>query len=118
MAKCESAAGGLVTAQDQAGGVGFGDQLAVFVGDFTFDVADGAAALNDAAFGAQFGDAHGAKEIDFEFYGGERLAGSKGAGEGNAHGGVGNVAQDAAVDGAHRIEMFFAGFEKHDGAAI
>src|SRR5260221_4896726 len=112
------AAGGLFAAQDEARGIGLGYQFAVFVGDAAFDIADGATALDDVAFSAQFGDANGTQEIDFEFDSGERFAWREGAGESDAHGGVGDVAKYAAMNGTHRIEVLGADLQEHHGAAV
>jgi len=60
--------------KDEARGIGLGYQFCRFVGDSAFDIADGATALDDVALGAQFGDANGTQEIDFEFDSGERFA--------------------------------------------
>src|SRR5580765_4018473 len=112
------ATGGFFATEDQAGGTGFGDELSVFVGDFAFDIADSAAALDDTAFGAEFGFANRPQIVDFEFDRRERFLGREGAGESKAHGGVGDVAENSAMQRAHGIEVLRAGLQGDDCAAV
>jgi hypothetical protein len=99
------AAGGLVAAQNEAGGIRFCYEFSAFVGDFALNVADGTTALDYAALGAELRLADGPQKIYFEFHGGERFAGRESGSESDTHRGVGNVAENAAVHCTHWIKV-------------
>jgi hypothetical protein len=62
--------------------------------------------------------ANRAQEIYLEFDSGEGFARPKRASEGDAHSGIGNVAENATVKSAHRIEVLRAGLQSNYGTAI
>lgn len=113
-----SAALGLLPAEDHAGGRRARDQLALGVCDVAINHADGTAALDHFTHGAELFLPDRAQEIDFQFEGGEGFAVRERGGEGDAHGGVGDVAEDASVQGAHGVRVRLIGFEFNDGLAM
>src|SRR5215210_7288478 len=66
---------------------------------------DAAAALDDAAVRDQPPGPERAQEVDLQLERGERLSRLEGREVRRAHGGVGEVAEDAAVDRAHRVRV-------------
>jgi hypothetical protein len=108
----------LLSAQHKAGGIRFRDEFSVLIADLTFHIANRAASLDHAAFSAKVPLANWSQKIYFEFDSGERFAGRKRAGEGEAHRGVGYVTQNAAVKRTHRIEVLLASLQSNHGAAI
>jgi hypothetical protein len=86
--------------------------------DVALKHADGAAALDHFSDGAELFLPNGAKEIDLQFESGEGFAVGERGGEGDAHGGVGDVAEDASVQCAHGVRVDLVGIEMKDGFAI
>lgn len=111
------AAAGLVAAESHAGAGGEGDAVAFGISDCAFGEADCFAALYDAAFGREAIFPDRLEEIDFEFESGEGLVVGECGSVGESHGGIGDVAQDAAVKSAHGIGVIVARFEGQQGFA-
>src|SRR6266568_9042433 len=97
----------LRAAQGHARAGGTRHQATVRIGYVALDQSDRASTLNAVGRGRQASLPDRAEEIDFQLERGERLAVFERAGVSKAHRGVGQVAQDAAVDGAHRIGVLF-----------
>src|SRR5258708_36220604 len=89
----DSAAGGAVSCEDEAGARSLGDQLATFVLDGTVDVTGGPPSLDDNRFGGQLCRPDRAEEDDAEFGGGERLAGLESASQGHSQSRVRAITQ-------------------------
>src|SRR5262249_3605630 len=84
--------------QFHAGTGGLGDQLPGRILDRALDIAERAPCLHDGGFGRQRRLAHCPEKIDLQFDRCEGLAIGKCGGVGQAHGGVGQVTVDAAVE--------------------
>jgi hypothetical protein len=69
--------------------------------------------LDHAADGLQAGLPHGFEEVHLELEGGERFAIAQGAGIRHAHGGIGNIAENAAVQRAHGIGVLRASLKRN-----
>src|SRR5438309_9333974 len=93
-------------------------QATLFVGDFTLHIAKRAAAAHHFALGSQASLPHGTKKIDLQLYGGKGLVGREGAGKGDSHGGIGNVAKNSAMQSSHGICVLGSGRESEDSASI
>src|ERR1041384_2201118 len=102
MIEC-SAAGGGPAAEGPAGVVEIGDEASGVVGDVALEEAEGARALDEVGGGGEVGGPDRLEELAGEVEGGEGLVVLEGGGERDAHGGIGDVAQDAAVEGAHGV---------------
>src|SRR5262245_58725270 len=92
-------------------------QFARLVPDIAFDVAHGASGLDDPGLGGQGRLPHCPEEIDLQLDGRERLALAQRGGVGVAHRCVGQVAIDAAVEGAHRVVVALVGLHLEDRPA-
>src|SRR5947207_1307311 len=113
----QSAAGGLGAPQRHHGGAGPGDEPLLLVHDLALDEPDRAAALHDAPGGRELPRPDGLQEVDLELQRGERLALGEPRRPGHTHRRVGDVAEDAAVDGAHRVRVALRRLELDDGRA-
>jgi hypothetical protein len=100
-----SAALRLRSAQGHAGAGCSRYQAALGIGHIALDQSDGASALDNVGRGREASLPDRTEEIDLEFQGGECLIRIQRAGVGETHSGIGEVAQDSAVDGAHRIRV-------------
>lgn len=103
MSRRFSAALRLRTAQSHACTRGAAYQSTLGIGQIALDQSDGASALDDIGRGRQARLPDWTEEIDLQFERGECLLVLQRAGVGETHRGVGQVAQDPAVDSAHRI---------------
>src|SRR6185295_6263000 len=115
--RAASAALGGLAAEDHAGAVELGDEAAGVVGDVALEEAEGAGALDEVGGGGEVSGPDRLEELAGESEGGEGLVVLEGGGEGGAHRGVGEVAEDAAVEGAHGVGVALGGVELDDGAA-
>src|SRR5713101_6327205 len=100
-----SAALGLLAAERHARGTGAGDEFVFLIRHVAFHQADRSAFLHYARRSAQPGLPHRAKVIDLQLDSGECLALFKPRGVSKAHGGVGDIAEHAAVQRAHWIPV-------------
>src|SRR5262245_17241204 len=103
--------------QLHAGACGPCHQPAGLVLDITFDVAHGASCLDDPGLGGQGRLPNGPEEVDLQLDGRERLAPPQRGGVGVPHRRVGQVAEDAAVQGAHRVLVALVGLHLEDRPA-
>lgn len=107
-------ASGAMVAQGHEAAGGFGYEAAFGVANFAFHVADGFASLHNTPFGDQFAAPDGPEIIDLQLDGGAGFAFAQAAGPREAHGGVGEIAIDSAMQGAHRVCVFGTDVEFHD----
>src|SRR5713101_4978584 len=105
----------LCSSERHSGAGGARHQSVLVVVDVALDEAHRVAALHDPPRGYEPSRPHGLEEIDLELEGGEGLALVKGGGIGHAHGGIGEVAENSAVERAHGIGMLRPRFHLHDG---
>src|SRR5215468_6818664 len=103
---------GLGAAQGHAGARGARHQAAVLVDHIALDEPDRVAAFHQAAGGDEPPGADGFEEVDLQLEGGEGLVAIQRGGVGHPHGGVGDVAQDAAMQRAHRVPVLGPGLER------
>src|SRR5438445_1254514 len=115
--EARSAALRLRASQRHARAGGARDQSTLRVRDVAFDQSDRASALDNVGSCGQARVPDRAEEVDLQLERGERLLLLERAGVGKPHRGIGQVTQDAAVDGAHRIGVAFqVRFELEYGA--
>ncbi len=100
-----SAALCLRTSQGHAGAGCSRYQATLGIGHIAFDQSDGASALDNVGRGREASLPDRTEEIDLELQGGECLIGIQRAGVSETHSSIGEVAQDSAVDGAHRVRV-------------
>src|SRR5204863_9841129 len=105
-------------AQNEAGRIGLGDALPVLVGHFALDISHVLATVGYSRLGAQPRSPDRTEEVDAEIYAGEPFIRCQGRRERHSHRGVREVAEDAAMQGAHWIEVLRTGLHGADGAAI
>src|SRR5262245_12181601 len=108
---------GLLALQRHAGGRRAGDEPVLLIAHVALHQADVAPALDDSALRTQRGRPHGPQKIDLQLERREGLPLTEGAGIGHPHRGVGDVAEDPAVEGAHGIGMTLVGRELDRGRA-
>src|SRR5262245_48706455 len=113
-----SAAFGLRASQRHARGRRTRDQPILFVQHVALHQADGASGLDHPPAGLQRPRPHWLQEVDLELERGERLALAQRAGPGHAHGGIGDVAQHPAVQGAHRVGQPLVDLQLDRGLAV
>src|SRR5205807_8457164 len=89
----------------------------LIVHEVALDETDRAAAIHYAPGGGELPHPDGLQEVDLELQRGERLALGEPRRPGHAHRRVGDVAEDAAVDGAHRVRVALRRLELDDGRA-
>src|SRR6266849_2717177 len=102
----------LIAAQRQAGAGRLRDQPASVVGHRAFGEADGLPALDDDAVGDEMRLFDGSEKVDLELQRREALALFERRGVRHAHRRVGDVAEDPAVQRAHRVGMPAVGVER------
>src|SRR5262249_26415121 len=103
--------------QLHAGACGPCHQPAALVLDIALDVAHGASCPDDPGLGGQGGLPNCPEEVDLQIDGRERLSLPQRGGVGVPHRCVGQVAEGAAVQGAHRVVMALVGLHLEDGPA-
>src|SRR5262249_38583018 len=108
---------GLLSAQRHARRGGSRHEGVPLVGDVTLEQAEALAGLHEPTRRAQLRLPHRLEEIDLQLDGREGLALGERAGVGDPHRGVGDVAQHAAVQGAHWVGVPAARLQLHDGLA-
>src|SRR5213078_792499 len=91
------------------------DQPLFLVDDVALDETDGSAALHDPPRGDERAGPDGLQEVDLELEGGERLTLVEGRGPRHAHRRVRDVAEDAAMERAHRIRVALPRLELDHG---
>src|SRR5439155_22278432 len=94
---------GLLAPQGHAGAGGASYQPVLVVVNVALDEPHRVAALHDPSRGHQAPRPHGLEKIDLELERGEGLALVERGRVGHAHGGIGQIAEDSAVEGAHGI---------------
>src|SRR6185295_1277292 len=113
-----SAALGLRAPQRHAGRRRARDEAVLRIQHVALDQADGVPSLDHPPVGSQRARPHRFQEVDLELERGERLALVKRAGQGRAHGGVGDVTQHAAVHRAHRVGQALVDLQLDRGLAV
>jgi len=97
----------LLPAEDLAGAARFRHELPLRKSnDITLEIDHGLAAIHDPRPGFEQSVRHGPEVIDLEFNRGERFALLEERCAGKSHRGVSQVAENAAVQRAHRIRVF------------
>src|SRR5713226_7957606 len=111
------AAGGLGAPEGQHGRARPGHEPLLRVHDVALDEADRPAALHDASGGGEPSRPDGLEEVDLELERRERLALVERGRPGHPHRRVRDVAEDAAVERAHRVRVALRRLERDDRPA-
>ena len=111
------ASGGLLASKCHAGASGFGGELALFVVDVAIDDREGAAVVDDFAFGSDASFEDGSDEVHFQLDRGAGFAFLKHADVGEADDRIGDGGNSSSVEIAHGVEDFGRDFEGEFGAA-